>query len=209
MKLNLFERLFIVNPLRPLLQRHLEARRLFRMGGPMSGGRALEIGCGAGAGIDLIQRLFGATAVDAFDLDWRMVRQVGRRRRGKAHPPRVWAGNVRRMPLAGARYAAVFNFGVIHHVVDWRAGLQEVYRVLEPGGRFYCEEILARYITHPLLGRLMKHPQHDRFDTAAFCAALEQIGFTVRRVRTMADLYLWVIADKPAPAVAQTAAGGR
>lgn len=197
MKLNLLERLFIVNPVRPLVQRHLEARQLFRMGGPMTGGRALEIGCGAGAGIELIYGLFGAADVDAFDMDFAMVAQARRRRRHKSPGARAWVGNVRRMPIRDAYYDAVFNFGVIHHVVDWRAGLKDVFRVLKPGGRFYCEEILKRYITHPVLGRLMKHPQEDRFDGPAFTAALRRVGFAVRRVRETADLYLWVIADKP------------
>jgi ubiquinone/menaquinone biosynthesis C-methylase UbiE len=201
MKLNFLERIFIVNPLRPLVQRYLEARQLLQMGGPMAGGRALEIGCGAGAGVDLIETLFGAAAVDAFDLDWWMVDQARRRRLRRQRNARMWAGNVRHIPVEDAHYDAVFNFGILHHVVDWRAGLKEIYRVLKPGGRFYCEEILARYITHPVLGRLMKHPQSDRFDQAAFCTAAAQTGFAVKSVRDMADLYLWVIADKPSVAV--------
>ena len=61
------------NPLRALIQRRFEAARLLRMGGPMEGGSALEIGCGRGVGVQLILDLFGADAVDAFDLDPRMV----------------------------------------------------------------------------------------------------------------------------------------
>jgi hypothetical protein len=43
----------------------------------------------------------------------------------------------------------------------------------------------------------MKHPQNDRFDRDAFVLALKHSGFDVRRTREMANLYLWVIADKP------------
>ena len=70
--------------------------------------------------------------------------------------------------------------------------------MLKPGGRFYCEEILAYYITHPVIGRLMDHPQEDRFDARMFLTALQRTGFAVHGVATMANLYLWVIADKPA-----------
>ena len=197
MKLNLFERFFILSPIRPLLQRHLEARQLLKIGGPINGGRVLEIGCGAGGGIDLIYDLFGAGAVDAFDIDLRMSVLARRRHRQRGTAARFWVGNVRQVPMADARYDAVFNFGVIHHIVDWRAALAEIRRVLKPGGRFYCEEILRHYITHPLLGRLMEHPQEDRFDRPVFLEALQQIGFRIRGVREMGDLYLWVIADKP------------
>jgi len=61
------------NRLRAAIQRRFEARRLLRMGGPLGGGRALEIGCGRGVGVEIIFELFGADSVDAFDLDPRMV----------------------------------------------------------------------------------------------------------------------------------------
>lgn len=197
MKLNIWERFFILSPFRPLVQRHLEARQLFQMGGPLNGGRVLEIGCGPGWGIELIDALFGADEIHAFDLDSDMVKRAGRRNLRRASRTGLWAGNVRRIPVPDASYDAVFNFGVIHHVVDWRAALGEVFRVLKPGGRFYCEEILKRYITHPLLSRLMAHPQQDRFDGLVFREGLSQAGFDVHGVREMGDLYLWVIAVKP------------
>ena len=36
----------------------------------------------------------------------------------------------------------MFDFGIIHHVPQWRRALAEVARVLKPGGRFYAEEVL-------------------------------------------------------------------
>lgn len=197
MKLNLLERFFILSPLRSLLQRHLEAPQLLEMGGPVGGGTVLEIGCGPGGGIELMYNTFGAAAVDAFDIDPRMIAHIHQRDMRRKATTNLWTGNIRQMPVASNRYDAVFNFGAIHHVVDWRAALAEVFRVLKPGGRFFCEEILKHYITHPVWGRLMQHPQDDRFDQAAFVLALNRVGFEVRRIREMANLYLWVIADKP------------
>jgi ubiquinone/menaquinone biosynthesis C-methylase UbiE len=105
-------------------------------------------------------------------------------------------GNIRHIPAVGASYDAVFNFGAIHHVVRWRQALAEIARVLKPGRPFYCEEILSKYITHPLWGRFMDHPQEDRFDTPQFISALQQNGFSIRAFRQLADLYLWVVAVK-------------
>jgi ubiquinone/menaquinone biosynthesis C-methylase UbiE len=196
MKLNFFERAFIDSPLRRLLQRHFEARRLLRLGGPMKGGIALEVGCGPGGGIELIRNLFGADAVEAFDLDAAMIRRTRERLPEELSPPALWTGNVRAIPARDNRYDAVFNFGAIHHVVNWRSAISEIYRVLKPGGRFYCEEILGRWITHPVWGRLMEHPQIDRFDTSGLIGALTKCGFTVKTHQQLADLYLWAIADK-------------
>lgn len=196
MQLNWIERLFILSPLRAFLQSHLEARQLLNMGGPLPGAHVLETGCGPGFGIDLLYQLFKVASVDAFDVDPKMISLVCRRYQTRKRRTRLWVGNIRHIPVAGASYDAVFNFGAIHHVVRWRQALGEVFRVLKPGRPFYCEEILSKYITHPLLGRLMDHPQEDRFDTPQFITALQQEGFRIRAFRQMADLYLWVVAVK-------------
>ena len=196
MQLNRLERLFILSPVRALLQRHWEARQLLAMGGPLTGAHVLETGCGPGFGIDLLYRRFKADRVDAFDLDPKMIALLHRRQRTRGPRTRLWVGNVRHIPVADSSYDAVVNFGAIHHVVRWREALGEIARVLKPGRPFYCEEILSYYITHPLLGRLMDHPQEDRFDAHQFISALQQEGFRVRRFRQLADLYLWVVAVK-------------
>jgi ubiquinone/menaquinone biosynthesis C-methylase UbiE len=195
-QLNRIERLFILSPIRALLQRHWEARQLLAMGGALAGAHVLETGCGPGFGIDLLYRRFKAARVDAFDLDPKMIALLRRRQRTRVRRTRLWVGNVRHIPVADASYDAVVNFGAIHHVVRWREAIGEIFRVLKPGSPFYCEEILSHYITHPLLGRFMDHPQEDRFDTHQFISALQQEGFRVHRIRQLVDLYLWVVAVK-------------
>lgn len=188
MKLNRIERLFIINPIRALLQRHWEARQLLAMGGPLMGALVLETGCGPGFGIDLLYRRFKAVRVDAFDIDPKMIAIFRQRQRIGGPRTRLWLGNLRHIPVAHASYDAVVNFRAIHHVVRWREAIGEIFRVLKPGGAFYCEEILSRYITHPLLGRLMDHPQEDRFDTHQFISALQEYGFHAHKFRQLADL---------------------
>jgi len=196
MQLNFLERLFILSPLRRFLQDHFEMRRLLEMGGPTRRARALEVGCGPGFAIDLLYNRFNVSSVDAFDVDPKMVSFVRQRQNQRDRRLRLWVGNVRHIPVADSRYDAVFNFGAIHHVVDWRASLAEIHRVLKPGARFYCEEILSRYITHPLIGRLMDHPQKDRFDEPQFIHALQKSGFRIESSRQLGDLYLWVVATR-------------
>ena len=60
MRLNRLEFALMNNPVRAAIQRHVEAPQLLRMGGPMAGGLALEIGCGRGFGAELILDVFKA-----------------------------------------------------------------------------------------------------------------------------------------------------
>ena len=184
------------NPVRAALQRHYESRRLLRMAGPMSGGRALELGCGRGVGTGLILDLFGADAVDAFDLDPRMVALARRRLRPRGSRVRLWVADATAIPVASSTYDAVFDFGIIHHIPEWRRALREVQRVLKPGGRFYAEEILGALIRHPIVRRLFDHPQADRFDATAFGTAAEEAGLTARATEQLWGAVAWLTATK-------------
>lgn len=175
MQLNRLEKLMMNNPVRSALQRR-EAHRLLEMGGAMDGGLALEVGCGRGVGTELILDVFGADRVDAFDLDPDMVARARRRLAGRGDRVRLWAGDATAIEAEDERYDAVFDFAIIHHVPRWRDALAEIHRVLKPGGRFYCEEVLARLIHHPVWRRLLDHPMEDRFDHDGFRAGLEGAG---------------------------------
>jgi ubiquinone/menaquinone biosynthesis C-methylase UbiE len=188
------------NPVRAAIQRRFEAARLLRMGGPLPGGAALEIGCGRGVGAELVLDLFGADSVDAFDLDPRMVALARERLRSRTSRARFWVGDATSIPAPDSIYDAVFDFGIIHHLPRWRPALSEVRRVLKPGGRFYAEEVLGRFIRQPIARRLLEHPQSDRFDREVFCAALTESGLEPLSSEEMWRSFAWFIARKPAAA---------
>lgn len=191
------------NPARVAIQRRFEARRLLRMGGSAGGARALELGCGRGVGVELILGVFEAASVDAFDLDPRMVSQARARLRRHGNRVRLWVGDATAIPVADASYDAVFDFGIIHHIPDWRSALAEVSRVLRPGGRFYAEEVLRTFIVNPVVRRVLEHPQHDRFEIPEFLSGLREVGLRPLRSQGMLRSFAWFIAAKPAAADAQ------
>ena len=170
MTLNWVERLLVDNPVRSLVQRRFEASLLFELGGPVDGGRVLEIGCGRGAGVGILIERFGAAHVCAIDLD---LRRLPRARRPGAS---FVAGAAERLPFPNRSFDAVFDFGVLHHVSDWQAAVAEIARVLKPSGRFYFEEVAAAALNRWIYRALLKHPAENRFDEARFLAELSACG---------------------------------
>lgn len=77
--------------------------------------------------------------------------------------------------------------GAFEHMLDKRAVLASIYRVLNFGGRFFCLAMHADYVWYrtiaPLLGFATKHLSSDRLLThGEFYALLDQAGF--RRIRS-------------------------
>ena len=196
MRLNRLEKLLMNNPIRPWSQRLLETRRLLRLGGKTIGHTSLEIGCGRGVGAQIILEDFGSERVHAFDLDAGMVQLARRRHAHQQKEVSLWNGDSTAIAAKANTYDSVFDFGAIHHVVDWRSAVAEVYRVLKPGGRFFAEEVPAAMITHPLMRRLLEHPQQDRFDQAQFNAALKDKGFKIAATDRLLNVWIWTVAVK-------------
>ncbi|KQH76233.1 MULTISPECIES: class I SAM-dependent methyltransferase [Mycobacterium] len=201
--MNRAETSLVNSPPRRWLQRFYEVPVLLRFGGRLiPGARAVEIGCGSGYGCRLILERFGAAAVDGVDLDPAMIGRAGRRLACYGDRVRLAQGSATDLRTAldadDDSYSAVFDFGIVHHIPDWRAALAEVARVLAPGGRFYFDEVTAHALARPSYRRLFDHPTEDRFSAGQFLDELARDGLVVLgSVTRIRGDYLLGVAAKP------------
>src|SRR4051812_13819879 len=198
MELNRAEKLLMNNPVRAGLQRRYEVPLLVKLGGRTEGADVLEIGCGRGVGTRLILDVFGAAHVRAFDLDPDMVRRARERMADRPGQVDLEVGDAERIDAPDDRYDAVFEFGILHHVPNWRAAVAEVHRVLKPGGRFYFEEVTSRGLEGWSSRTFLEHPTDDRFGSFVFVSELERVGLEVgdHAVTRFFDHFLIGVARK-------------
>lgn len=98
-------------------------------------GEVLELGGGSGAMAEGTARAYPDVSLTVTDVDPVMV-ESARRRLDRFDRVIVRQADVKELPFADGSFDAVTCYLMLHHVVEWRAGLREVHRVLRPGGLF-------------------------------------------------------------------------
>jgi ubiquinone/menaquinone biosynthesis C-methylase UbiE len=97
------------------------------------GKRLLEIGCGLGT--DLLQFARAGALVTGVDLTPASVELVRKRFVLEGIPGIAQVADAEYLPFEDKSFDVVYSFGVLHHTPNTQRAIDEVYRVLKPGGR--------------------------------------------------------------------------
>ena len=92
----------------------------------------------------------------------------------------LYVGDVFRLPFKDNVLDAVFGFGVLHHVPDWRGAAAEIARVLKIGGTYFVEEFYPSAYQNFITKHLLVHPEEDRFFSHDLRNALEAIKLPIK-----------------------------
>jgi SAM-dependent methyltransferase len=95
------------------------------------GERVLEIGCGTGC--DLLQFAKHGAIATGVDITPEHL-ELARQRVGDLAT--VMEADARNLPFPDACFDYVYSYGVLHHSDEPRKIVEEIFRVLRPGGRF-------------------------------------------------------------------------
>ena len=197
MKLNLFERLITNNPVRASIQRNIEGPMLKKMGSQRDYPLCLEIGCGVGIGAQVIAEQFGAQKVIATDIDPEQLESA----RDNLMPEfrdKIEFRLEDAMALAepDETFDAVFSFGVLHHMEDWRKAVKEISRVLKHGGELFFEEPFRPFLKNYLVKTLTAHPEGGEFDYEEFKTELEKNNIAILNMRRIRDIAIFCVGRK-------------
>jgi ubiquinone/menaquinone biosynthesis C-methylase UbiE len=181
MKLNKIEFALMNNPIRAFIQEKHEIRALRRMTPITNIEIALEIGCGNGYGTKLIKTYFCPGRIEAIDLDEKMIQLA--RRKNRDSSIRYHVMDATTLSFTDGTFDAIFDFGIIHHIPNWKDCISEMHRVLRDNGEVILEELSIDTFS-TLSGRLWKglldHPYNEMFSTAEFLESLAAAGFALQ-----------------------------
>jgi SAM-dependent methyltransferase len=139
----------------------------------LSSPRILDCGCGTGHNLSMLRRYGRAWGIDLTFSGLAHARKLGERGVARA--------SVASLPFAGSQFDLVTSFDVLYALDDTveRAALDEMYRVLRPGGQVIVNVAALKMLTgnHSVLGGEVR-----RYSRQELRAHLERSGFEVRRV---------------------------
>ncbi|BAZ31082.1 type 11 methyltransferase [Cylindrospermum sp. NIES-4074] len=103
----------------------------------------LDLGCGTGRLLDRLATQFPNLRGTGLDFSSQMLRVA--RQNNRHHPRLIYLeGNAESLPFAEGQFDAVFNSISFLHYPEPQQVLNEVKRVLSPGGRFYLVDITSK-----------------------------------------------------------------
>jgi ubiquinone/menaquinone biosynthesis C-methylase UbiE len=199
MKMNAIEYWAMNNPIRGLIQKHHEAPRLK----DLCKGRTdkiLEIGCGQGVGAKIIYALFNPREYVGIDLDPRMI-QRAQLKGQRLENATFLEGDASKLPFDDETFDLAVDFGIIHHIPNWKDALAEVHRTLRLGGEFVFEELSLETWERGMgipLKRILDHPYDQMFKRQQFVDELKALGFDIESYeeKPIGFHYFWGKATK-------------
>jgi ubiquinone/menaquinone biosynthesis C-methylase UbiE len=127
------------------------------------GGKLLEIGCSMGT--DLLQLARRDLQVTGIDLTEAGIELAQRRFQLYNIQAQLKTGNAENLPFDDSSFDIVYSFGVLHHTPDTGRAVEQVRRVLAPGGLAVIMLYHRRsfnYIIHRLLNQPFDGHRNDR-----------------------------------------------
>jgi len=201
MLLNKFEFFLMNNPLRGFLQKMVEIPRIKSIAVVPVNGKVLEIGCGSGRGTQLIQEHFLPSATVGIDLDPKMI-EIAKQKTNKVEAD-FQVADVMNLPFEINTFDAVFDFGIIHHVPNWKKAIEQIVRVTKSGGLLVLEDLSIETFKSPvgMLARtFLDHPYGQMFKQSEFVQQLEKCGTEILAEKTYTNFgtirYFVVVARK-------------
>jgi ubiquinone/menaquinone biosynthesis C-methylase UbiE len=144
-------------------QSQLEIPAMVRALGIPSGARILEVGCGRGVALPVLERLCDPRRLVGLDIDPELLAEAAESLREHGTTAELCAADVRRMPFEDGAFDVIIDFGTLFHIAKPQAASAEIARVLAPGGMFVHETKASQLLSHPVRsrGRRLPRLEHD------------------------------------------------
>ena len=134
-------------------QSQLEIPAMVRALGIPGEARILEVGCGRGVALPVLDQLCDPRRLVGLDIDPELLVEAAANLERHGTAAELCAADVRRMPFDDGAFDVIVDFGTLFHIARPQAASAEIARVLAPGGMFVHETKASQLLSHPVRSR--------------------------------------------------------
>ncbi len=179
MKLNKVEFIAMNNPVRRFLQRYNEFKvfhdYIKKNNLIFLKKSILDAGCGSGYSSKIIYKNLYPQTLRAFDF---MPKQIELAKKKNPYAD-YYVGDITDIKEEDESFDAIFVFGILHHVPNWKQALSEIFRVLKRDGHLFIFEVNDRGVHFVDTYLNFHHPKEASFNWCEFKAALIDENFII------------------------------
>jgi len=150
----------------------------------------IDIGCGRGQSIQLLDEKFQPKKIIAVDIDPNAVRIATDAAKNCRCEVEFKTNNVADLDIPDESADLLLCHQTFHHLVEQEQALKEFYRVLKPGGQLLFAECCKRFIHSLSIRLLFRHPMHVQKSAQEYIDMIKDTGFTIE-TKSLSKPYLW------------------
>lgn len=150
----------------------------------------VDVGCGWGLELSLMERRFHPRRLVAIDIDAKMVDGARAEASRQGLTVEFQQTSASQIALSERSVDMIFCHQTFHHLVEQAAALREFYRVLKPGGVLMFAESTRKFIFSWPIRLLFRHPMESQRNAAEYIAMIRESGFSIDP-SAISYPYLW------------------
>ena len=157
--------------------------------------RLLDIGCGQGLAFAPLAEHFRPEQIIGVDVDPHLLNKAEHKASQLNRNVRVLQSSVTALNLPDESVDVVFCHQLLHHVAKQERALQELYRILTPGGLLLVSESCKSFIDSWAVRWFFRHPMHVQKSSLEYQQLLRAMGFEFSAADVGETVPWWSLPD--------------
>ena len=158
-------------------------------------GRLLEIGCGEGRSLELLDSTFHPHTIVAVDIDKSVLQKAQMIAKKCNANVEVCEGSAKHLNLPDNSFDLIFCHQLIHHIQFQEEALREFKRLLKPGGKLLLSESCRPFLNVWWVKYFFRHPKMEQKDAQGYKDLVRQAGYEFEDVDVLETTPWWSKRD--------------
>ena len=150
----------------------------------------LDAGCGQGKSFRLLIERFSPQRLIGVDAEEKCLQHAHTEALKEKIPIELRHGDIAALDVGDDSVDLVFCHQTFHHLSRQQLALEQIFRVLKPGGLLLFAESTRAYICSWMIRLLFRHPMHVQRSASEYQAMIRDQGFTFGSENVSLP-YLW------------------